>query len=153
MKCFLLLLVALGICVSCTSSYKKASAFNSEGFIDFRLGRDAFKITYNGGAFTNLETAVDFCLLRCAEISLDRGYSYFRVTRDSAGISRYIIKNPDLVGTLDGYPVRISGGYSEDIPRAVATNTIVCRNDVPHKTSDFLNARKIQQFIKKKYSN
>ena len=136
---------------SCNSSYKQAFAYNSEGFIDTRLGRNVFKITYNGAAFTSLNKAVDYCLLRCAEICLERGYKYFRITKDSSGIYSYVTKNPDVYGHIQGQPVVISGGYSQDIPRAVAQNIIVCESQVPLGEKEFLDAKKVYKFLKQRY--
>ena len=145
-------LILLSILSSCSSNYHRASQYHSEGFIDTRIGRDAFKITYNGSPFTNLQTAVDYCLLRCAEITLERGFTYFRVTKDTAGISQYLVKNPDVYGRINGNPVRISGAYTEGIPRAVATNIIVCKNEVPVGEKDFMNAKQIKAYIREKHS-
>ena len=150
MKFFIFIFLAS--LTACSSRYQRASYYHTEGFIDTRIGRDAFKITYNGSPFANLQTAVDFCLLRCAEITQERGFTYFRVTKDEAGISQYLVKNPDLFGTINGNPVRISGAYTEGIPRAVATNIIVCKNEVPKGERDFMNARIIQDYITGKYS-
>ena len=145
-------LILLATLTSCSSHYQRASQYYAEGFIDVRIGRDAFKVTYNGSPFTDLHTAVDFCLLRCAEITLERGFTYFRVTKDTAGISQYLVKNPDVYGTINGNPVKISGAYTEGIPRAVATNIIVCRNEVPAGEKDFMNAKQIKTYIREKHS-
>ena len=145
-------LTSITFLISCSSNYQRASFYNTEGFIDTRLGRDVFKITYNGSIFTNLNTAIDFCLLRCAEISLERGFRYFRVTRENSGIGIYLIRNPDLHGTIDGYPVQIPGGISHDVPRAVSSNIIVCSNEIPRGSNDFLNAENVRNMIQAKYS-
>lgn len=142
---------ALFLC-SCKPKYQPALSYYSEGFRETRLGRNIFKITYNGGLFAGIEEAVDFCLLRCADTTLLRGFDYFRITKENSGIYQYLVKNDDLTGTIGGYPVVISGGYSEGIPKAVASNTIVCTHEVPPHASEFMNARQIRSIIIKKYS-
>ena len=147
-----LFLVSTILFCSCTSTYKQADYFHTEGFVDTRLGLEMFKVTYNGGAFTDIQTAVDFCLLRCAEVTIERGHNYFRVTKDTTGISRYLVRNSDLHGSINGSPVRILGGYSQDIPRAVSSNIIVCKKSIPPSSNEFLNARKIKDYLTQKYA-
>jgi hypothetical protein len=148
---FITILALAFLHVSCTS-YREALSYNSQGFVDKRLGRDAFKITYNGGRFTDLEQAIDFCLLRCSEITLERGYKYFRVTKSESGIYRYLVKNPDFYGTINGSPVVIKGALSHDISQFVAENIIVCKKTPPEDSNDFYSAENTLYAIREKYN-
>jgi len=135
--------------VSCTS-YRRDDYFNYHGFVDKRLGRDTFKITYNGRLFIDLEKAIDFCLLRCSEITLERGYKYFRVTESNNGIYPHLIR-ADSHETITAIPLLIANTIISNVEEVVAVNIIVCKKTPPPNSNEFYSAEKIRNLIRDKY--
>lgn len=117
-----------------------------------RIGENIFNVKYNGKT-TNLQNAVDFCLLRCCEVSLERGYKYFRVTSSEKGIYSFLVKAPDLQGYIGGSPVIIEGGYNRSAPKAIADNVIYCTNQLPSNRDKFIDAAQQAKTIRSKYEN
>ena len=135
--------------VSCTS-YRRDDYFNFHGFVDKRLGRDVFKITYNGRLFVDLEKAIDFCLLRCSEITLERGYKYFRVTESKNGIYPHLVR-ADSQEPITAIPVLFANTIISNAEEVIAENIIVCKKIRPPNSNEFYSAEKIRNSIRDKY--
>jgi len=146
---FVTILALVFLHVSCTS-YRRDDYFNYHGFVDKRLGRDAFMITYNGRLFIDLEKAIDFCLLRCSEITLERGYKYFRVTKSENGIYPHLIR-ADSHESITAIPVLIANTLISNAEEVVAENIIVCKKNLPPNSNEFHSAEKIRNSIRDKY--
>lgn len=86
----IVLIVALCGC-SAYQPYNKGSG----GFESTWMGGNTYKVFYAGGELGWKGTAKDFALLRCAEITLERGYAYF-ILLESGKEERCI---------LNGYPI------------------------------------------------
>lgn len=150
MKYFSLIVITILIS-SCGSKYGKAYSYNSAGYKEKRMSYNMFEVTYNGSFYGDLTKAIDFCLLRCAEITLERGFTYFTVPHQESGMWSYLTKNPDLYGTVGGNPVVLEGAYTTDTPRAVAQNLIVCYNKKPDRPLTY-NASTTIKNIKSRYN-
>lgn len=151
MKVIIFLVVLVLTSCNSTRSYQRAQSASSYGFHDKRISSNMFKITYNGTAFGDLQKTIDFCLLRCSEVTLENGFSFFTLPYQKSGMYSHLIKNPDLYGKIGGNPVKVEGAYAYDIPRALARNTIVCYKNNPRKKLTF-NANEEIKRIKNKYN-
>jgi hypothetical protein len=89
MKRILITLLCLGL-AGCATGYHSRSF--TGGYSNMRLQDNIFKITFNGNAYSSLERAGDFALLRSAEITIENGYKYFVVlgANSSVKIASYI---------------------------------------------------------------
>ena len=50
---------------------------NYDGYDDTRLQENVFTVSFAGNPFTSQQRALDFALLRCAEVTLAGGFRYF----------------------------------------------------------------------------
>jgi hypothetical protein len=73
---FFLVFLVVGL-VSCATTYQKKSF--TGGFSETQLGENVWKVNFKGNGYTSQERADDFTLLRCAELTLSTGYSYFKL--------------------------------------------------------------------------
>ncbi|GAB3381862.1 hypothetical protein NCG89_05400 [Spongiibacter taiwanensis] len=83
-------LLSLGL-AACSSStaYQAADKRGGYGYTETALGKDRYRITFNGNSATDKETVNDYALLRAAELTLQEGYDWFHlVNRDSESKSR-----------------------------------------------------------------
>src|ERR1700687_6234016 len=75
------LVILITLPVGCATDYKSQS-FRG-GYSEVRLDENVFNVRFAGNAYTSPEKAADFCLLRCAEIAIANGYSYFFIVDSS----------------------------------------------------------------------
>ena len=60
--------------------YHPARVHGSEGYSEVRLASDRYRVTFSGDAFTSRDTVEGYLLYRSAELTLQNGYDWFRVT-------------------------------------------------------------------------
>jgi hypothetical protein len=70
--------LGLAACGS-TPGYMAADGPDDLGHYSTRLDDDRYRIVYNGGRSTGLNTSRDYALLRAAELTLRDGYDWFEV--------------------------------------------------------------------------
>ncbi len=68
--------IALTACASGPSAFGPAKSYDSMGFRNTQIQNDRFRVSYTAG---NAAEAQDFALLRAAQITLDEGYSHFKI--------------------------------------------------------------------------
>jgi hypothetical protein len=64
--------------VGCATSYQPESF--TGGFSDYMTAPDEAVVTFRGNGYTSPERVVEITALRCAEVTLQRGYRYFVIT-------------------------------------------------------------------------
>jgi hypothetical protein len=74
-------LVSIVLCAlfsnSCSTPYQPSDFLG--GFTELQLSSDSYQVSFGGNAYTSTQRAIDFTLLRCAELALENGYQYFVV--------------------------------------------------------------------------
>jgi hypothetical protein len=81
-------LLALAACATATP-YAPAATPRGYGYSDTQIEANRVRVTFRGNSMTDRETVEASLLLRAAEITLDRGYSYFVVAeRDTEARTR-----------------------------------------------------------------
>lgn len=71
------LIVALAGCASQTL-YAPAEKRGTDGYTETRLAENRYRVTFTGNSLTPAETVKDYALLRSAELTLQKGYDWFR---------------------------------------------------------------------------
>ena len=61
--------------LACATPYQERGL--TGGFSNTRFKEDVFQVTFNGNGYTSEERAVDFTMLRSAELTQENGYRYF----------------------------------------------------------------------------
>ena len=75
-KYLLLILLGFGL-IGCATAYQSHGV--TGGFRETQLSENMWKVIFSGNDFTSREQASDFTLLRCAEITIQSGYRYFKI--------------------------------------------------------------------------
>lgn len=70
-------LLALALNACATQAYREATSPEGFGYHNAPLEEGRYRITFRGRDFA---TAYDFALLRAAEVTLQQGYEWFRIT-------------------------------------------------------------------------
>ena len=63
--------------------YRK-QGFQTHGYKDTKIQDDIFSITFKGKVNTREKDATRYALLRCAEVTLENGYTYFAVLEEKS---------------------------------------------------------------------
>ncbi len=130
----LLMLVLLTLLTSCATAYQKTGI--SGGFSETQLGENVWKVTFRGNGYTREERASDLALLRCADLTLKNGFSYFALADTKASNETSAYKTPTYsytTGTVNTYGnsanvyanTNTSGGQLMFINKPAATNIVV----------------------------
>lgn len=105
MKKLLVLCVASLITSGCAtgpSSYGPATEQSSLGFKAMQIEEDRFRVSYTG---RSSDEAQDYALLRAAEITLDEGYTHFKVITghlENSGQARSPVSSSIGIGFASG---------------------------------------------------
>lgn len=115
----------------------------SGGYSDTQLDENVFRVSFVGNGYTHRETAIEFALLRSAELTLEKGFLYFAIIESDAYVSTSIrtYSSSNSNGTY-------SGAYSVSKPSP--SNVIVCFKEKPEKVFAY-NAKIVYKSIYEKY--
>ena len=106
-SCFLVILLSSG----CATGYHRQGF--AGGYDESQLKADIFRVTFKGNAFISPEKVQDYLLLRCAELTIDNGFSYFIILSESDGMDVSGYTMPTEVSSRSSTSGR--GDFSADI--------------------------------------
>jgi hypothetical protein len=66
------------------------------GFSETQTAPDGFLVTFRGNAFASEERALDFLLLRSAQLTVDHGFNYFVIIGTASGSSTSVVSTPSV---------------------------------------------------------
>ena len=134
---------------SCSTRYQ-AEGLYDEGYEELQLAENMFRVNFRANKFTRKQNAIDFCLLRCAEITKKQGYKYFTIVdqRNDIENSSYTTPSSSVTtgsvnsyGGINAYTTNY-GGQTYNITKPSASNTILCYKEKPRQgiaySTDFL---------------
>lgn len=154
---FVAALVAL---VGCATAYQSRGF--TGGFSETQLGENIFRVSFEGNEFTDNERAVDFTMLRCAELALQNGSPYFIVVEASSDNSLSTYTTPSrayTTGSVQSYGntafgsanTTIYGGQTYLLSAPRSENTIVLLREKPEDAGVVYEARFVFDSISTKY--
>ena len=144
-KKYLAILIFLVLLSGCLSTPYTKHNFFTGGFIDTQLGENIFRIDFKGNKWTSREKAIDFTLLRAAELSLERNFRYFVIVETDKYDEMDLKTSPLIVGDYS-YGTRTS---VRSAPRT--SHTIVAFRAKPTTNQIVYDAKFIVKSIKGKY--
>jgi len=100
----LLLLSSVILLFGCTPYQENsglAGFLGGGGFNETQLASDVYQVTFAGNKYTAEQRAKDFTLLRCAELTIEKGYRYFRIINSDFNL-RY--RTQSIPGSLNVAP-------------------------------------------------
>jgi len=111
-----LAIVVVAALAACTSPYGPKGL--TGGYGELRLAPDRYRVSYDGNGNTSEEQVVDFWLYRCAELTIQNGYTYFGLAPDGLSLRDEGSRGPRRLATFDPsgdapdmLKVRGGGGY------------------------------------------
>jgi hypothetical protein len=147
--------LALCACASVPTLYQPAAGPRSVGFSDMRIESDRYRITFRGGPGAPPEQVSDYALLRAADLALEQGYDWFRVTnrsmgrtgrdggpRVSVGTGSASFGRHSAVGVGLGAGFDLGGG-----PSLVQTIEVLMGRGAPPRDPDVYVAREVRRSV------
>lgn len=145
---------------ACATPYQSQSYMG--GFSETQLAEDAFRVTFKGNAYTGADRAVDYTLLRSAELTLQHGYRYFVIVDSDAwtDVSTYTTPTQthttaSVYGTgnyaTGSATSTTTGGQTYVYNKPRTSNTIVCFREKPVVGGIVYDAEFISRSIKAKH--
>jgi hypothetical protein len=129
-------------CLVAVASTACATGYHSRGmtggYDEAQLGENVFRVSFEGNGYTSAVTATDYALLRSADLTLERGYSFFAVSGATS---------TNAVGAI----VHGKGSIATVISTPSAINTIVCFKERPEGDVLVYDARQVRASLRAKY--
>ena len=145
---------------SCATGYQEKGL--TGGFSETQLGENIFRVSFNGNAYTSMERAADFTLLRSAELAVENGFSYFVIIDEdqSTELSTYTTPTQSHT-TANVYgsgnyatgtaTTTTTGGQTYVYSKPRSTNTIVCLHDKDQASGIVYDSSFVIKSIREKY--
>jgi len=121
----------------CATGYHRAGF--TGGYKDSKITSDTFQVSFQGNAWISAQKARNYLLYRCAEVTLENGFDYFRILDD---------KDVSSVQVMGSYGSGVISASTLDKP---GYNVMIkCgKGPKPDKDNAF-DAREVQQNIRVK---
>jgi len=114
------------------------------GYIDTQVAENAFEVSFEGNGHTNQHRAIDFCLLRCAEVAKRYEFPFFIVVDNSQSQSTDYISGG---GASGGMFLASTSAITSPTTR----NRILCFKEKPNVEGVVYESEFVIKSIRKKY--
>ena len=104
--------------IACATPYQSGGFMG--GFNEVQLAEDSYQVSFGGNGYTSTQRAIDFTLLRCADIAIENGYKCFVVLGAENRTKTSVQSNP---GSLNVAP------SINTVSKPSTTNTITLINE------------------------
>ena len=125
----LILLTIILITTGCSTSYQ-ADGWTG-GYTEIQLSENVYKVGFSGNGYTSRTRVENYTLLRCAELTLEKGFQYFVIIDGNTSTSSSTVTTPTTTygsATVTGNTISGSsttyGGQTYNVVKASGTNTI-----------------------------
>jgi hypothetical protein len=119
--------------VSCATTYQSKGLFG--GFSETQLDTDLFTVIFQGNGYTSSERASDFALLRCADLSAENGFSYFKIIDSQSNIKTTYTVSTDTNFNASSYGNTLYGNATS------TTNIKTTERPIIHMTVRMLKEK------------
>ena len=162
---FILLVIAMAL-TGCSTDYQR-KGFTGHGYSTTQLSEKTFIVNFKGNSATSEERVNDFTLLRASEITMQHGYTYFRILENqrdkqkSKHTDGSIDKSTDVHSINHGNNTFTHGhasveedtdfdSHTYELVEVTYSKTIECLESKP-TTGRVYNAQIIAKSIRAKY--
>lgn len=106
------------------------------GYSEIQLGPDTYEVKFQGNGNVRTEKSIDLCMLRCGELTLQNGYSFFYLLDGRSNSAKHTV-------TVNDTPVPT---------HPETTNTIKMFKEKPENDLGIYEASYVVNSFKKKYN-
>jgi len=156
---------AIASCL-CLALTRCATGYSPSGFMggydETQLNPNVYRVSFKGNAYTSMDRAADFTLLRSAELALEQGYQYFIIVDENQWAKNETYTTPTQTTTtanVYGYGntatgtahSTTTGGQTYNYAKPRATNTIVLLESKDGVSGLVYDAQFIVSSMREKY--
>jgi len=138
--------------VGCATPYQKDGF--AGGYEETQLNENIWMVAVGVNGYSSKQRAIDFTLLRSAEICVENNYKYFMVVGSDTDINTTMGMTKGTTTTRDNgngtFTSTTSGGIPFTISKPSANNTILLLNEKPDN-SIYFDPSYVIRNIKEKY--
>ena len=152
---FILLLIGVFL-TGCSSTYRPDGY--SGGYSEVKLDENVYRVTFRGNGYTDSQKAADLALLRCAELTVEKGFPYFVILKGEDRESRGSYVTPSQTytsGNVNRYGFYSNstsyGGNTVNFVKPSTTNTIAMLAEKPTEGFAY-NAKTVFEGLTAKYN-
>ena len=159
--CRVLIVAAIAVMASsCATGYYSQRLRG--GYQHTQVAEDVFFVSFRGNAFVGSTRAMDYALLRAAELALWSGHTHFAVTESNAGVRTGSYTTPVKTDTYASANVsgnRIygsahsttTGGQTYNYTKPYVAMSIACLGGEPETDFPVYDATFLQESVMQKY--
>ncbi len=149
------LCAVLAACATAPTVFAPASGPQAVGFSEYRIEPGRYRVTFRGGPGAPFAQVADFALLRAADLTIEGGYDWFRVTDRQASQTGQT-SGPQLSLGAGGGSSGHSGGVGVGLgttfnlgggPQVTQTLEIMMGRGPRPSGADVYDARQVRQVI------
>jgi len=137
------LISIIQLLLGCATPYGRVGL--TGGFSDTQLQRNVFSVSFRGNGYTSTDRAMDFALLRCAELTINNGFNYFKVNYIESDSKRFMHHS----GQINGGSY---SGRSIPISKPRVTINITCYIQNRDNNMEFYEAEFLAESVSHKYN-
>lgn len=152
--------VILFVCcffAGCATPYQKMGFRGGHKTVE--LQDNIFNVEFRGNAYTSKSRSNDFALLRCAEVSLEKGCKYFAILDEDSYISTSTYTTPIQSTTTGSFygnsfqaNTKTSGGDTYYLHKPSVRLLVQCFKEKPEKDVFVYDATQICKNIRNSYN-
>ncbi len=146
--------------IGCASRYENSGP--TGGYSETWSAPDSFRVTFQGNDHTTLERAKDFAMLRAAELTLQHGFTWFRVVNEENSGQTTTVTSTSQADTqvtinYSSPDVRVPAGPTYTPGQTSVSSPpktwllVQCLKEKPADGSTF-DAAALQQSLRQKYN-
>jgi hypothetical protein len=109
----ILLLLTGFFLAGCATPYQSSSFMG--GFDETKLSKNSYQVNFKGNKYSSTQRAIDFTLLRSAELTLESGYTYFVVIDSQNRTQKSLDYIPGSLNVAPKYKVSSSPSTTNTI--------------------------------------
>ena len=158
-KLLTILVVAITLC-GCATPYQNTGF--TGGYSETQLQPNVFSVHFRGNGHTSRQRSSDFALLRCAELTMQNGFTHFVIANSSQDTKTMMYNtggSSHTYGTVNTYGntsygsfnTYHSGGTSIPINKPRSSYTILCFKQKPEGNAMALDAAFLANSLRQKY--
>jgi len=145
-------LLAAALLGGCATSYQPTGF--TGGFDELQLGENVYRVQFRGNGLTSSARAEDLALLRCAELTLLKGYSHFAIVGERHGeqtsaIPQTAVSTTRVVGNT--LQTTTYGGGTLYVSRPSSRNTVMMFHGAPVDAALSYDARLLCRTLGERY--
>ena len=137
----------------CATPYGEYNYWTGGGFDEVQIDNNSWRVSFKGSDNDDKDRIANLCLLRCSEIALQNGFTYFAIvsqenTKETGAFTTPTVSTTNIIGNIA--VTNTYGGQTFFSSAPSSSNEIICFKEKPNDIHTY-NAEFVVKSIKAKY--